>query len=93
MARKLETADVAMCRRRMERCEKALDDLKWAVFELKQAGAKRAHARVAACLKSVKGAANHARARFRAAERKAEQVPRDCPDCGTFDCHADPRRP
>lgn len=89
MARKLETDNVAACKRRMERCEKALDDVKWAAFELKVAGAKRAHARVAGCKKSVMGALNHARARYRAAERKA----RECPDCGDTDCHADPRRP
>jgi hypothetical protein len=72
MTRKLDIDDLPLCKWRIERCEKALDDLKWAAFELKVAGAMRAHARVAGCRKSVQGALNHARARYNEARRKAE---------------------
>jgi hypothetical protein len=51
----------------MEGCEKALDNLKWAAFELKLAGARRAHAYVLRAKKSAQGAYNHARARWRTA--------------------------
>lgn len=67
MSRPLETSNEPECRRRMERCEKALDDLKWAAFELKLAGAKRAHAYTLRARKSAQGAYNHARMRWRTA--------------------------
>lgn len=93
MARKLEIADVDKARQRFADTVQAQRSLNDAAAYLYAAGAMQTLRRVRAAKKSMQGAVNHARMRFRTAQRVAEfkakaAPPKRCATCGAKAEHA-----